>query len=81
MSKGPIAGGPFPSSHPAPRAITEEWWDTVCPKSKTITIQVDLSELANAESREIMNRYVTALRDSTDSCVEIESNSVLFDFQ
>ncbi|KAK7033761.1 hypothetical protein R3P38DRAFT_2520195 [Favolaschia claudopus] len=28
---GPVSGGPFDAGDPAPRAISEEWFDVVCP--------------------------------------------------
>ena len=78
---GPIAGGPFPAQSPAPRAISEDWWDVVCPDWKIQRIRVDHDGLDGAEVSEVMERYVAALSESTESCVELDSDEPPFDYR
>ncbi|KAF8575750.1 hypothetical protein K439DRAFT_1397933 [Ramaria rubella] len=70
---GPGAGG----GHHAPRAVNVEWWETVCPPERRLTL--DSSEvskgLGNAEGSELFERWVDTLTNTEPGCVEIAPDS------
>jgi hypothetical protein len=63
----------------APRAISAEWWETVCPKWKRRIVS---SEDApnDKDGNELIDWWVRRLGEVSDGCVEIDSSSqVVFD--
>lgn len=84
---GPTAGGPFsfsstPSSHSPPRAISAEWWETVCPKAKRHIISShDAPTGWDVEGDEIIEWWVQKLAGVKDyGCIEVDSSErIIFD--
>ncbi|KAJ7765678.1 hypothetical protein B0H16DRAFT_1661505 [Mycena metata] len=70
---GPIAGGPFESDDPAPRAISEDWFDAVCPLwSRTyINVRDVKPALVDAPGTEVLATWQKLLRDSPARCIEV----------
>lgn len=72
---GPIAGGPFPEDlQPAPpRAVSEEWFKTVCPLERTrvIIVKEVNAGLVGADALDVMNKYVEVLTEATEGCIEL----------
>ena len=80
---GPTAGVPMPPPSPsqpaAPRAITAEWWETVCPPHKRrIVSSKDAPN--DVEGDVLIEWWVCTLGQASDGCVEVDSSSqVVFD--
>jgi hypothetical protein len=91
---GPTAGGPIslPSSPPSsshqtqqrqqhthPRAISAEWWETVCPKWKRRVVS-SKDAPNDVEGDVLIDWWVRTLGEVSDGCVEVDSSSqVVFD--
>lgn len=72
---GPTAGGPMPG----PRAISAEFWETVCPKAKRRVVSSKDAPNA-AEGAALIEWWVQRLAGVDDACVEIDSSEqVVFD--
>ncbi|KAH8119774.1 hypothetical protein DFH11DRAFT_1685277 [Phellopilus nigrolimitatus] len=73
LVQGPIAGGPFPAEHPAPRSVSVEWFRKVCPENKRTRISIkEMNEgLENATVLEVMEKYVQKLASMTEGCLEL----------
>ena len=67
-------------SSTAPRAISAEWWETVCPKRKRCVVS-SKDAPNDAEGDELIEWWVRTLEDVGDKgCVEIDSSSqIVFD--
>ena len=92
---GPTAGGPISlpapsspsSSHTTqqrqqtthPRAISAEWWETVCPKWKRRV--VSSKDAPNDEEGDVLiDWWIRMLADVSEGCVEVDSSSqIVFD--
>ncbi|KAI0830864.1 hypothetical protein BC628DRAFT_1312385 [Trametes gibbosa] len=77
LIRGPAAGGPFPPGDPAPRAVTKEYFDEVCPPSERHIIMSD--EVTNAYEAEphagqVLDAWVEKLKN-LPRCVEINKDS------
>ncbi|KAJ7442736.1 hypothetical protein B0H11DRAFT_2347743 [Mycena galericulata] len=70
---GPVAGGAFATDDPAPRAISEAWFDVVCPHVERRYIEtIDVKPaVAHAPGVEVFTHWRTLLRDAPERCVEI----------
>ena len=68
-----MAGGPFPSDHPAPRAVTKEFFLQVCPEERRTRISIEDTNkgLENAPVIDVLNKYVSILANNNDTCVEL----------
>lgn len=72
---GPTAGGAMPpSSHPAPQAISAEWWKTVCPKHKRRIIN-SRDAPNDLEGNVLIEWWICALGAVSDGYIEIERES------
>lgn len=83
---GPTAGGPIPppsysaSSSPQPRAISAEWWEKVCPKSRRIVVSSSDAPGGDVEADKLMEWWIDKLASVQGSCVEVDSSEkVVFD--
>ena len=74
LISGPTVGDPWPENNPAPRSISEEWFEVVCPreKRKIINTREYKPSLKNAGGREVFETWRKAL-DGPEPCIEIES--------
>ncbi|KAF8526878.1 hypothetical protein BU17DRAFT_40092 [Hysterangium stoloniferum] len=86
---GPTAGGSFPPALAAarvPRAITQAFWESVCPPERrryvdgsVVNMEKRLSR--QSEALDVVEGWVTTLRELKEPCVEVMSGSpVIFDF-
>lgn len=74
---GPTAGGPFPEGDPAPRAVTKEYWDLVCPSPRVISSYEVSDQLKpEATALEILEGWVQKLDEVSDRCVEVSRESL-----
>lgn len=79
-----MAGGPFPPDRPAPRAVTKEFFEQVCPKERRTRISIEETnkDVKDVPVIDVLNKYVSILASSNDSCVELYGNMEHpFDFQ
>ncbi|KAF5328257.1 hypothetical protein D9619_013376 [Psilocybe cf. subviscida] len=74
LISGPSAGGPWGPGDPAPRSVTEAWFDVVCPKeSRRIINTRDVKPpIAWADGKVIFERWQQLLRDAPEGCIEIQ---------
>ncbi|KAJ6557061.1 hypothetical protein DFH09DRAFT_548652 [Mycena vulgaris] len=70
---GPVAGGPFEVDDPAPRAVSEAWFDVVCPRRERRYINTrDVKPaVANAEGIAVLTHWQTLLQNAPERCIEI----------
>ncbi|KAJ6550104.1 hypothetical protein B0H19DRAFT_1211458 [Mycena capillaripes] len=70
---GPVAGGPFESDDTAPRAVSEDWFDVVCPRNERRYINTrDVKPaVKEAPGVEVLAHWKTVLRDAPERCIEI----------
>lgn len=78
---GPTAGGSFPRGMMAPKAISTQSWEKICPRDKRTFLDVTTvnEELGLEDDRPngplILERWGQKLLNMTDGCVEITFNS------
>ncbi|KAJ7909103.1 hypothetical protein B0H13DRAFT_2192958 [Mycena leptocephala] len=72
---GPVAGGPFEPDNPAPRAISENWFDVVCPPNERRYINTrDVKRpVSEAPGIDVLTHWQKLLRAVPERCVEIVS--------
>ncbi|KAJ7479327.1 hypothetical protein B0H11DRAFT_1725609 [Mycena galericulata] len=73
LISGPAAGGPFEEDDQAPRAVSTEWFDVVCPQSERRYINTrDVKPaLAHAPGIDVLTHWQTLLRYAPERCIEI----------
>ncbi|THH03544.1 hypothetical protein EW145_g6178 [Phellinidium pouzarii] len=70
---GPSAGGPMP----APRAVSSEYWETICPPAKRM--KISSKDAPNIEEgEELMAWWVEKLKSTSEECVEVGNEPPLF---
>ena len=77
---GPGAGG----GQIAPRAISSEWWETVCPSDRRLVLDSEKVsyDIGGAEGAMIMQKWVDTLTSVQDKCMEIAHDShPVFDWE
>ncbi|KAG8747802.1 hypothetical protein FRC10_011247 [Ceratobasidium sp. 414] len=64
----PTAGGPWPPDDKAPRAVTEDWYNTVCPKNQRVTLDTEVvaGHLKDSDAQTLINFWSKKLRDMED---------------
>ncbi|KAJ7816256.1 hypothetical protein B0H13DRAFT_2257990 [Mycena leptocephala] len=70
---GPVAGGEFESDDEAPRAISDKWFEIVCPKTERryINTREVKPTVAEASGIDVLAHWQKVLRDAPERCVEI----------
>jgi hypothetical protein len=73
---GPVASGPFESDDPAPHAVSQDWFDVVCPKDERRYIDINApganpAVAQQASGIDILTHWRTVLRDAPERCLEI----------
>lgn len=70
---GPSAGGPWEVGDNAPRSVSEDWFNIVCPKSERRYINTrDLKPpLRSADGKVVFETWQKLLTDAPEKCVEI----------
>jgi hypothetical protein len=79
LLSGPTAGAPWGNSDPHPRAISDKWWETVCPASRRIVIKAEdvMSEIGReSDGSRMLDKWTELLRNMKESCVEIIGTQV-----
>ncbi|KAI5117565.1 hypothetical protein M0805_009643 [Coniferiporia weirii] len=72
---GPSAGGPMP----APRAVSSEYWEIVCPPVKRV--RINSNDAPNIdEGDELMDWWVTKLKSVPEKCVEVGNDPPVFNW-
>lgn len=73
LISGPAAGGAWDPEDPAPRAVSENWFEVVCPWAERTKINTrDVKPAVwHAPGDEVLAHWAKALRDSPASCLEI----------
>ena len=73
----PTTGAPWPPGDPAPRSVSLEWWDHLCPESERLhinTTEVNARigvDFDNDEGVDIVEKWVTYIRSLENRCVNI----------
>lgn len=68
------------SSPSPPRAISAEWWEKVCPKSKRVVVSSRDAPGTDVEGDKLIEWWVDRLANVKEGCVEIDSSEkVVFD--
>ncbi|KAF8882036.1 hypothetical protein CPB84DRAFT_1851375 [Gymnopilus junonius] len=77
LISGPSAGGPWEEGDTTPRAISEAWFDVVCPKSERKFIHTrDIKpQLSSADGKVIFRTWKKLLSDAPERCVEVVAGS------
>jgi len=70
---GPSAGGPWDEGDTAPRAVSEEYFNIVCPRQerKIINTRDVKPALREADGKVIFERWRTLLAETKERCVEV----------
>ncbi|KDQ55117.1 hypothetical protein JAAARDRAFT_37635 [Jaapia argillacea MUCL 33604] len=70
---GPTAGGPWDPNDTAPRSVSDDYWELVCPPEDRDLIYTDniKPELQDAEGDVVLRRWTEIIRDSPKRCVEV----------
>ncbi|KAJ7170659.1 hypothetical protein C8R43DRAFT_980371 [Mycena crocata] len=73
LLSGPSAGGSWDEGDDAPRAVSEAWFDQICPEDerrKINTIDVKGS-IGQAEGEKVFDHWQKLLLDAPERCIEI----------
>lgn len=72
---GPYAGGPWVPTDLAPRAVSEEYFDLVCPKNERRFINTrDVKPaLSNSDGRVIFETWRALLATAPERCIEVQA--------
>lgn len=56
-----------------PRAVTKEYFEQVCPEGRRTRISIEETnrDIKDASVDDVLNKYVSMLTSSNDSCVEL----------
>ena len=81
LVSGPSAGGSWEVGDPAPRSISEGWFDIVCPKEerKIINARDVKSNIYWADGRVIFDTWRRILADAPERCIEVVAASASTD--
>ncbi|KAF9219945.1 hypothetical protein BS17DRAFT_788327 [Gyrodon lividus] len=78
LVSGPIIGSSFDPGDPTPRAVSREYFKTVCPDPTVIdsmTINEHLRLDPDVPASQIFDKWVEKLNSINDPCVEIQQSS------
>ena len=73
LISGPSAGGPWDEGDPAPRAVSEGYFDSVCPRQerKLINTRDIKPSLRDADGTVIFQHWQALLMETKERCIEI----------
>lgn len=72
---GPAVGGAFPEGNAAPRFVTKEYFDIICPSPTILKVEDVTQHLdKEASAATLFEAWLTKL-SSEDRCIEIDQNS------
>ncbi|KAF9485790.1 hypothetical protein BDN70DRAFT_870675 [Pholiota conissans] len=74
LISGPTVGGPWPENDPAPRSISEAWWEVVCPpeRRRIIYTREVKPKVADLPGDQVFAAWQKVLLDAPESCIEIQ---------
>ncbi|ELU38209.1 hypothetical protein AG1IA_07763 [Rhizoctonia solani AG-1 IA] len=74
----PTAGGVWPGGDPTPRAVSEEWYDTICPKGDRVVLDTEkvAGHLKESDAQTLIDFWAQKLKDMDDKCVEIDGRDL-----
>jgi hypothetical protein len=78
---GPLIGAPFEPGDDAPRAVSKNYFDQICPKSKRVYIDAEevnddkIRYGENIGASYMFDRWVKKLNSIEEQCVEILQDS------
>lgn len=75
LISGPTVGGPWEPNDPAPRSISEKWYEVVCPpkKRRIISTRDVKPPLNNLPGNELFAVWQKLLLEAPESCIEIQA--------
>lgn len=77
---GPISGTGDELIVGAPRAISEDWWDTVCPPERQVRVDVQETrkelDLDGADGQTVLRKWSEKLEAMKDSCIVVDGGHV-----
>ncbi|KAG9103757.1 hypothetical protein FRC06_008215 [Ceratobasidium sp. 370] len=79
---GPTSGAPWGEGDHHPRAISDKWWEVVCPLQRRKVINADdvVKEIGKElDGKEVMRQWTALLSETPENCVEI-IGAQIFDF-
>lgn len=82
LLSGPTAGASWGLGDHHPRAISQKWWETVCPLPRRKVLNADdiMKEVGReSDGIRMLEEWTKLLKEIPDSCVEIVGTQV-FDF-
>lgn len=71
---GPSAGGPMP----APRSVSAEYWETVCPPSKRVRISSSEAPSNLEQGDQLLDWWTRKLKSTPEGCVEVGNEPPVF---
>ncbi|KAF8595320.1 hypothetical protein BDV93DRAFT_501353 [Ceratobasidium sp. AG-I] len=74
LLSGPTAGSPWPKGDSHPRAISQSWWEVVCPPSKRHILdghQVMDKIGKDSDGIRLLTEWTKVVRDAPGGCLEI----------
>ncbi|KAE9396113.1 hypothetical protein BT96DRAFT_997035 [Gymnopus androsaceus JB14] len=76
LISGPAAGGAFEAGDDAPRAISEHWFDIVCPyeQRRFINTREVKPAVWNSPGIDVLNHWAKVLREAPENCIEIQGD-------
>jgi hypothetical protein len=73
----PTTGSPWPPGDPAPRSVSVEWWDHVCPESErlyinTAVVNAEIGvDFDKDEGIDIVEKWAKYIRNIEHRCINI----------
>ncbi|KAJ7035026.1 hypothetical protein C8F04DRAFT_955540, partial [Mycena alexandri] len=73
LFSGPTAGGPWEEGDDAPRSVSAEWWEVVCPESERRKVNTNeiKPHINTAEGDKIFEYWQKFLMDAPERCIEV----------
>ncbi|KAF9046628.1 hypothetical protein BJ165DRAFT_1527705 [Panaeolus papilionaceus] len=77
LMSGPSAGGSWSIGDPAPRAVSQRWFDVVCPTSERRLLYADeiKHEIQTASGDVILSHWQKLLSEAPERCIEVTTKS------
>lgn len=79
---GPTAGGPLPAGWDAPRAISTEWYEKICPleerrqvRSDDVWVETQLRERYDGE--ELVSKFTSYISKISDRCIDVDGRGFM----
>lgn len=76
------AGGPWPKGDGTPRAVSDEWYNKVCPEKGRVILNTGIVgvHLKDSDAKTLIDFWSKQLRDMKERCVEIDGREQIFNF-